>query len=198
MLDAALDPVLPPALRPARRCGVIHTAAVAERTVLLLARFRFHLTLPSRSGDRPLVAEDARVLGVRGLGFEPRWLPDEDVTRVLAAAADANVAPELARVQAERVIAALPRLADDLDARADALAEQLAASHRRARLAGGERTRLGRLRVAAQRPVDVLGVYVYQPLPPGGPGAPAGGLGGPTGVRGAPPYPPGSAPGGGS
>jgi hypothetical protein len=54
-------------------------------------------------------------------------------------------------------------LAPALDAAADRLAEELLASHRRVREAAGV-VRRG-LRVAAQKPVDVLGVYVHLPLP---------------------------------
>ncbi|GAA4940244.1 hypothetical protein GCM10023238_02370 [Streptomyces heliomycini] len=46
LLDAAVDTGLPPEERPARRLGVIRTHAVDRRTVLLLARYRFRLTLP--------------------------------------------------------------------------------------------------------------------------------------------------------
>jgi len=67
VLDAALDTAaIGP--RPARRCGVIRTGAVTVRTTLLLVRYRFHLTLPSRTGERQLVAEDAR------LQFDARWV----------------------------------------------------------------------------------------------------------------------------
>jgi hypothetical protein len=46
VLNAALDPVL---TGPARRCGVIRTAAVARRTTLLLLRHRLHIV--TRVGD---------------------------------------------------------------------------------------------------------------------------------------------------
>ncbi|MFD8122311.1 DEAD/DEAH box helicase, partial [Streptomyces albidoflavus] len=71
VLDSALDAkALGP--RPARRCGVVTTDAVSVRTTLLLVRYRFHLTLPSRSGERQVVAEDARPRGERGLPPRPR------------------------------------------------------------------------------------------------------------------------------
>ena len=58
VLDTALDP-LAPGPRPARRCGVVRTAAVQRRTTLLLARFRFTVTLPVGGARRDVVAEDA-------------------------------------------------------------------------------------------------------------------------------------------
>ena len=66
VLSAALDKDMPGRYRPARRCGVIRTSAVTRRTTLLLVRYRFQLILPGRHGDRPLIAEDARVLGFEG------------------------------------------------------------------------------------------------------------------------------------
>ncbi len=44
VLNSALDPQID-GRRPARRCGVIRTRAVAVRTTLLLVRYRFQLTL---------------------------------------------------------------------------------------------------------------------------------------------------------
>ena len=59
-------PMSPRTLRPARRCGVMRTAAVSRRTTLLLVRFRMHLELPGRDDRRQVVAEDAQVLAYRG------------------------------------------------------------------------------------------------------------------------------------
>ena len=44
-LDQALDPESRDAAPVASRCGVIATSAVAERTTLLIARFRYHLRI---------------------------------------------------------------------------------------------------------------------------------------------------------
>jgi superfamily II DNA or RNA helicase len=162
VLDAALDPGMPAALRPARRCGVIRTQAVDRRTTLLLVRFRFHLTLPSRSGMRTLVAEDAKVVAFRGHGSSIEWLDDDQATALLTATADANVPVDQARSFTERALTALPDVVPGLDTLADALGERLRDSHRRVREAAAE-IRRG-LDVTAQRPVDVLGVYVYLPV----------------------------------
>jgi len=163
VLDSALDPLIPAALRPARRCGVVRTAAVQRRTTLLLARFRFHLVTPTPQGDRPVVAEEARVLGFRGSPTEPQWLDDAEVVELLDATPGANTPPEQARQFVQRALDGLPALVPALDTTADRLAEELLVSHRRVREAAGV-VRRG-LRVAAQKPVDVLGVYVHLPLP---------------------------------
>jgi superfamily II DNA or RNA helicase len=165
VLDAALDSDMPDALRPARRCGVIRTRAVGRRTTLLLVRFRFHLRLPSRTGTRALVAEDAKVVGFRGHGASAEWLDDEQVATLLTATADANVPPDQAQSFVMRTVDALPETAPRLGDKADDLADRLEESHRRVRAATGE-IRRG-LDVTAQKPVDLLGVYVYLPLPGG-------------------------------
>ena len=64
----------PARLRPARRCGVMRTAAVSRRTTLLLVRFRMHLELPGRDDRRQVVAEDAQVLAYRGRADNADWL----------------------------------------------------------------------------------------------------------------------------
>ncbi len=77
VLNAALDrQVAGP--RPARRAGVIRTSDVPTRTTLLLVRYRFHLTLPSRASEtRQLVAEDARLLAFTGAPANPHWIESE-------------------------------------------------------------------------------------------------------------------------
>ncbi len=161
VLEAALDPTMPPELRPARRCAVVRTSAVSTRTTLLLVRYRFHLSLPSRSGERTLVAEDAALLAFEGGSSDPRWLEDEDVRRLLDVRASGNVSPEQARSFISRVLDRVDDLTPHLDDHGDLLAERTVESHRRVRQAAGE-IRRG-LSVKVERPADVLGVYVYVP-----------------------------------
>ncbi|MFC5958892.1 DEAD/DEAH box helicase [Streptomyces pratens] len=171
VLDSALDAnALGP--RPARRCGVVTTDAVTTRTTLLLVRYRFHLTLPSRTGERQVVAEDARLLAYEGLPQRARWLDDDAATALLAARATANTHEQRARNQITRDLDALPDLAAHLTEYGTRLAAELDASHRRVRKANEEIVR--GLKVVPQEPADVLGVYVYVPQqPPGAPVSPA-------------------------
>lgn len=166
VLEGALDPSLPPELRPARRCGVMRTSAVQRRTTLLLVRYRMHVGLPGRDEARQMVAEDAQVLAFRGRPSEPEWLPDEEVRGLLAAAPSGNVPPDQAADFAERAIADLPGLSTHLNQFADGLAGQLRESHLRVREAAGQRVRR-QVSVRAQKPADVLGVYVYLPAAQG-------------------------------
>jgi superfamily II DNA or RNA helicase len=166
VLDAALDPTVPEAQRPARRAGVMRTNAVSTRTTLLLVRFRFHADIPVADGSiRPLVVEDARLLGFTGAPDQATWLSDEEVEALVLAVPSDNVPPDIAASAATRVLDHLGDTTQHLDAVADDLANQVLESHRRAR-AGAGAARRG-LKVVAQKPADVLGAYVY--LPEAGP-----------------------------
>ncbi|MGH3979979.1 MAG: helicase, partial [Pseudonocardiaceae bacterium] len=166
VLESALD-AKTPGPRPARRCGVLRTDAVARRTTLLLVRFRLHLTLPGRAGPRPMVAEEARVLAYRGRPPDPDWLAPDEVEALLAAEPTGNVAPELARDDLERVIGQLSQLQPRIDGEADAMAARLRESHVRVRDATRQ-SGTSKITVEAHRPSDVLGVYLYLPAVAGG------------------------------
>ena len=166
VLDAALDSATAPDDRPARRAGVIRTSHVTSRTTLLLVRYRFHLDLPGRDGTRPLIAEDSELVAFRGQPGNPDFLTADEVVALVAARAEANIPADQARDLITKGLANVSLLAEHLNTRADGRAERLLESHRRVR-AGAGASRQG-LRVRAQKPVDVLGVYVYLPLIAGG------------------------------
>ncbi len=167
VLDTALDPASGTA-RPARRCGVLRTDAVAARTVLLLLRYRLSLVLPTGSRRRAVVAEEARVLGFRGPVGEPEWLTYDEVAGQLAARPAGNFPPDLAVAEIRRILDRLDRVAAHLNAEGDRLAADLLASHRRVREAAGSTGALVRrgLSVSAHHPPDVLGVYIHLPAGP--------------------------------
>ncbi|CAO5184388.1 DNA/RNA helicase, superfamily II, SNF2 family [Frankia sp. AiPs1] len=146
---------------PAARLGVFRVSTVPIRTVLLLTRYRFHLTLPGTARPNTVVAEDARLAGYRrdpGGSFE--WLDDQEVRALLAAAPD-NALPQLVQQQAERAVAELADAQPHLDAKGGVLAAELRAAHAAAREIVGGRTRS--LDVKPHEHADVLGVYVYLP-----------------------------------
>jgi len=161
VLEAALDPSLSEQLRPARRCAVVRTDAVSIRTTLLLVRYRFHLTLPSRAGERTAVAEDAAMLAFEGSPQHATWLDEEAVQQLISAKAAANVSGGQAESFITRALDNLADLTGHLDDTGELLAARLDASHRRVRQAAGE-IRRG-LSVKVERPADVLGVYVFLP-----------------------------------
>lgn len=163
VLEAALDPSLPETARPARRCAVVRTGDVETRTVLLLVRYRFHLTLPTRAGERTAVAEDVATLAFTGLGEDRTWLARDRVAALLAARPTGNVGNPAQ--QAHAVLAQVPTLQPHLDAHGEDLADSLRAAHRRVRAASGAAVR--GLRVRVESPADLLGVYVFVPIPKG-------------------------------
>ncbi len=168
VLNAALDREMPENHRPARRCGVVRTRAVTTRTTLLLVRYRFHLSLPSRSGEKQLVAEDARLLAFEGSPATAAWLPPDQAATLLELSPDENTAPAFAESTIQRVLDGLPDVMDELERQGDALAAELRESHLRVR----EQTQQLRrgLKVIAQKPADILGVYVYLPATAATPG----------------------------
>jgi hypothetical protein len=162
VLESALDQSMPPMLRPARRCGVMRTSAVNRRTTLLLVRFRMHLELPGRDDRRQVVAEDAQILAYRGKAGQAEWLAPGEVQALLAARPSGNVPPDQAIDFAERAVDDVAGLLPHLDSAADALAARLREDHIRVREAGGQHARR-QIAVRAQKPADILGVYVYLP-----------------------------------
>jgi hypothetical protein len=160
VLNAALDTQAEGA-RPARRCGVITTDAVSTRTTLLLVRYRFHLTLPSRHGERQLVAEDAQLLAFEGAPRSAVWLPQERTLDLLDATASENTDPHFGERTMTRILGQLGDVEGYLETYGDELAAALDAAHRRVRTASGEIVR--GLSVTAQKPADILGAYVYLP-----------------------------------
>ncbi len=160
VLNAALDTQADGA-RPARRCGVVTTDAVSTRTTLLLVRYRFHLTLPSRNGEKQVVAEDARLLAFEGAPRNAVWLPQERAVELLEARATENTAAASGERTMTRILEQLGEVTPYLESYGDELAAELDASHRRVRAASGEIVR--GLSVTAQKPADVLGAYVYLP-----------------------------------
>ncbi|MBN1174073.1 MAG: DEAD/DEAH box helicase [Micromonosporaceae bacterium] len=161
LLNAALD-AQADGPRPARRCGVLRTRAVDARTTLLLVRYRFHLTLPSRIGERQLVAEDARLLAFQGSPANAAWLPPEQVLNLLDATAAENTDPTFGERTMGRLLDALPAITGHLETYGEQLAAELLASHRRVRSASGEIVR--GVTVTVQKPADLLGTYVYLPV----------------------------------
>jgi hypothetical protein len=140
----------------------MRTSVVARRTTLLLVRFRKHLELPGRDDRRQVIAEDAQVLAYRGRAADADWLSPAEVQGLLKAQPSGNVPPDQAIDFAERAVADLPLLLARLDALADTAAMRLREDHLRVREASGQHVRR-QIAVRAQKPADVLGVYVYLP-----------------------------------
>jgi superfamily II DNA or RNA helicase len=162
VLHGALDPVTPRHMRPAFRTGIMRTSAVPRRSTLLLARLRMAVELPTRDGVCKAIAEEARIVAYCGPAYEPEWLDDDAIARLLAAVSSGNVIADQARDFLERAVDGLDELSPNLAATADAHAAALRDAHIRVREAGGQRVRR-QISVTALKPVDILGLYVYLP-----------------------------------
>jgi superfamily II DNA or RNA helicase len=160
VLDTALDPTV--GTRIAARAGVIRTRAVSRRTTVLLVRIRLHLDLPSPTGVQQMLAEEARFVAFAGPPDTPEWLEPDVIEPLLTAQPDGNVAPEAATDLITRIAGSMDGLATHLDDLADRWAAELLDAHRRVRTGAGAPRR--GLAVTAQKPVDLLGTYVYLPL----------------------------------
>jgi superfamily II DNA or RNA helicase len=159
VLDTALDPLTKSV---ASRCGVIRTEAVATRTTLFLLRHRMHLIVSRGGQDYPLLAEDADLLAFQGAPDQARWLERDEAERLLLAAPTGNVLPEQIRMFLQGVLDGMSHLTARLDQACDERAEALLTAHRRVRTAAKVK---GTIRVEAQHPPDVLGIYVLLPMP---------------------------------
>jgi SNF2 family DNA or RNA helicase len=158
-LDQALDPVAQDARPVASRCGVVSTSSVSGRTVLLVARFRYHLQV-SGTGAQTLLCEEIVPLACTGAPDAPTWATLDESERLLSVRPDRNLAPTAIEQQMEILLPALPKFQRALEPIAkDRAAEQLAA-HERVRDAA--RTK-GRVTIEPVLPVDILGAYVLLP-----------------------------------
>jgi len=163
VLETALDPLSGDAVRypAARRCGAMRTRAVTTRTTLLLVRFRYHIVKMQNGVERPLLAEDCRLLAFTGSPQSAAWLDEAQAEALLAAQPDGNITPEQATDFVTRVVDGFEALRPHLDEAAEQRGEELLEAHRRVRSA--TRARGVRHRVEPHLPPDVLGIYVFLP-----------------------------------
>lgn len=161
VLDAALDPLLPDVVRPARRAAVIRTRAVQTVTTLLVVRFRVELVVPGSRRTITQVAEDAQFLAFTTSGDDMNWLEPAAADALLAAQPTGNVHDELAAAQLQRALDRIPTLQEHLATLGHSIADDAVEAHRAVRRS----SRLGLRGLDARLlpPPDVLGVYIYLP-----------------------------------
>lgn len=161
VLDAALDPHVPTAQRPARRAAVIRTTAVSVVTTLAVVRFRLELTTPGTQRTITQIAEDARFVAYTATGDTITWLDNDTAATLLAATATGNVSDDVARHQLQRALDRTPLLQSHLIELGEQLAAQAVEDHRRVRQSTGNRVR--GLSATLLPPPDILGLYIYLP-----------------------------------
>lgn len=162
VMDAALDGG---SKSVARRCGAIRTSAVARRTTLLLVRFRFHIVTIQNKKETPLLAEDCQVVAFTGSPEKAEWLESEAAAELLNAVPEANIAPEQATQFLQKVVDGFEAIAPKLDHVAKERGAALLEAHRRVRTQSGRKGLT--YRVEPKLPPDVLGMYIYLPVPKG-------------------------------
>ena len=158
-LDQALDPESRDAGPVAARCGAIFTSAVAARTTLLVARFRYHLRVGGAGGET-ILCEEIVPLACTGPAAVPDWLPPDESERLMAAPPEHNLLPTAMEQQLSVLLPALPTFQESLEPVASERATAQLDAHRRVRAA--TRTR-GRIGIEPVLPVDVLAAYVLLP-----------------------------------
>ena len=164
VLETALDPLSGDTIRypAARRCGAIRTSAVTIRTTLLLVRFRFHIISIRDNVEKPLLAEDCRLLAFTGSPENAVWLEDSAAESLLLAKADENISPEQASGFISKVAEGYGHLLPHLEDAARQRGEELLDAHQRVRKAS--KARNVSYRVEPHLPPDVLGIFVYLPI----------------------------------
>jgi hypothetical protein len=159
VLDAALDAHVS---AKAARAGAIRTRQVATRTTVLLLRLRYQIIHTDGQMERPLLAEDCQVVGFKGSPNAAEWLQAGAFEELLQAKPDANISPQQASEFVGQVIAGFDHLRPKLDELAKERGETILQSHLRVREAAKLK---GRTRVEAKLPPDVVGIYIYLPVP---------------------------------
>lgn len=159
VLDRALDGDTGAGPPPAVRCGVIATASVERRTLLLLARFRYQMK--TRGPDSEiLLAEEIATLAATGEPGSPAWLPADQAESLL----DALPSRNLVRASIDQQLGWLvPALAAFRQALASVAFERAIAqreAHERVRLASRGR---GGVAIEPVLPADILGAYILLP-----------------------------------
>ena len=123
---------------------MIATSAVTTRTMLLIARFRYHLRTGgvgsgSRSGPGSgrdtLLCEEIVPLAYSGAAEAPRWLSPEESERLLTARPERNLLPTALEQQLDLTLPALAKLRVALEPVAQARAGAQREAHERVRAA---------------------------------------------------------------
>jgi hypothetical protein len=106
------------------------------------------------------------VLAFAGSSQSAEWLTKDQAEALLEVIPDANIAPELQRDALQRILDGASALMPHLESVAQSRAAELLDAHRRVRSAA--RLRGVSQRVEPQLPPDILGIYVFLPVPAAG------------------------------
>lgn len=143
----------------AARCAATLTNDVEFATTLYLLRLRHQLGCVRGQEPFQMMAEETVTLAVQGRN-EPRWLTDDNVSRLLECAPSGNLPPETVQREIRNALDFLAEHTSRLQQLAEARTADLLADHRRVREAARDD---GRYSAKPCLPVDVMGVYVLLP-----------------------------------
>ncbi len=162
VLESALDSENGSGESVACRAGVTKTAAVSTRTVLVLVRFRYDISMGRGASKHIDLAEDVGAIAFRaasGGGIEV--LAGEDAEKLFAAEPSGSVAPDLAREaivkELERLEQRKPEITAEGLRRASAYAASFARLREAASIKGGATS------VVPRGEPDILGLFIYNP-----------------------------------
>jgi superfamily II DNA or RNA helicase len=155
VMDTAFDSV---GESVAKRCGVIRTLKVKERTTCLLLRFRYHIITTTKDGEQTLLAEDCYTAAFTGSPKSATWLPLQDAQALLQITPDTSIGPDIAKQHLRSMLADMPSVQSHLNTLAEQRGSELLDSHQHVRLTKGVTHR-----VEPKLPPDILGLYVFLP-----------------------------------
>ena len=160
LADTLLEDSLSGSQHPlAARSAATVTNTVSIATTIFILRLRHQLTSKRRDVTRTLMAEECVTLAVAGR-TSPQWLPESDLTALLAAEPASNLTEAAATREIQTALDFLTAQTGYLESLAKQRADALLTDHRRVRQAADDR---GAYTVTPCLPVDVLGVYVLLP-----------------------------------
>lgn len=160
IMDTALDSKV---TGIAKRVGALRTRSVTKRTVLFLVRYRYDIITTKKRIISSQLVEECTLTAFSGSGDSIKWLDEDDCSGLLKIGPDENIAPEQAAFFVQRVLDTFHTIEPHLEEEGKKRAQLLLESHKRVRDAA-KITGLT-YKVEPKIPPDILGIYIYLPLP---------------------------------
>ncbi|MCK5786243.1 MAG: DEAD/DEAH box helicase family protein [Candidatus Sabulitectum sp.] len=140
----------------AGRCGVIRTDGIQTRTTLVLTRNRYHIN--------NLLTEDTQLTAFTGTPENPTILTKQEAEALLTLKPQAQVNPDLAKQAIKKVTEQKEKLQKLITEIAKQKGKEILNSHTRVRAA---KKQTEKPRIKLQEPPDILGIYIFLPVPGG-------------------------------
>lgn len=156
LMETALDSTIE--LPTASRCGVIRTDQASEFTAITLFRIRFLLKSPETA---PLLAEEILLSGWKGKSNLLK--ADEALALLETTIPRANLTKEEKKYFIQEALTQYQTFSHQFESLAFERAKRLEASHQRVRKV----IKVKPVSAHPQLPVDLLGLYVFVPIPGG-------------------------------